>query len=233
MAPALGSSPTVLIETRRLARSAQLPDTPLLHPTDFHLHGADRVAITGASGSGKSVFLRLLALLDPASDGQLLWRGQTVNAAQVPLYRRHVCYLPQRPALLDGSVESNLRFPFSLTTHRQQRFDPTVIDALLAQSGKTAAFLAKDAAELSGGEAQIVALLRALQLAPEVLLLDEPTAALDPASVQAIETLVANWLAHGNGSRAYVWVSHDAEQTRRVSNRVLQMQDAVLTEAGL
>lgn len=228
MAPALGSSPTALIETRGLSRSA-----PLLQATHFQLLGGDRVAITGASGSGKSVFLRLLALLDPASDGQLLWRGEALTAAQVPLYRSHVCYLAQRPALLDGTVESNLRLPFSLHIHKQQRFDPATINALLAQSGKSAAFLAKDAAELSGGEAQIVALLRALQLAPEVLLLDEPTAALDPASVQAIEALVGNWMALGNGTRAYVWVSHDAEQTRRVSNRVLHMQAGQLMEPGL
>ena len=83
-------------------------------------------------------------------------------------------------------------------------------------------FLDKRASELSGGEAQIAALIRVLQLAPDVLLLDEPTASLDPASAREIEALVDAWFA-GNPARASIWVSHDPEQALRVGARQLTM----------
>src|SRR6201996_5420512 len=105
--------------TRRDPQSGQV----LLHPTRFALQAGDRVAITGPSGSGKSVFLRALALLDPLDSGRILWHGAPVERTAIPRYRRNVAYIRQRPALLDGSVEDNPRSPFELQTYRDVRFD--------------------------------------------------------------------------------------------------------------
>lgn len=210
-----------LIEARQLSRIATTGGTTLLAPTDFDLHSGDRVTIVGASGSGKSVFLRTLALLDPPDSGELIWRGQSVTARQIPGYRATACYLAQRPAMLDGTVRDNLKLPFTLKSWRPRRFDARVAEALLAQAGKPASFLDRSAADLSGGEAQIVALIRVLQLEPEVMLFDEPTAALDPQSAAAVERLVREW---STAERAFVWVTHDPEQARRMGNRHLIMQ---------
>lgn len=222
---------SALIETRALTRMDERRQVPLLQPTDFTLNRGDRVSITGASGSGKSVFLRVLALLDAPSAGLILWNGQAITDAQIPHYRSHISYLSQRPALIEGSVEDNLRFPFSLKTLRKRRFDIHAVTTLLAHAGKAADFLDKRAADLSGGESQVVSLIRTLQLDPEVLLLDEPTAALDPTSSREVEVLINAWFA-GDKARACIWVSHDLEQARRMSDIHLQMSAGVLSEVA-
>ena len=153
-----------------IVRRDALRGQTLLQPTTFALHAGDRVAITGPSGSGKSVFLRALALLDPLDAGRIMWHGAARSSARaIPRYRRNVAYIRQRPALLDGSVEDNLRYPFELRAYRDVRFDRARAASLAAQAGRAADFLDKRASELSGGEAQITALIRVLQLAPEVL----------------------------------------------------------------
>lgn len=217
-----------LLEVRRLTRLDQSGANQLLKPTDFTLMPGAQVAITGASGSGKSVFLRTLALLDAPSSGELLWQNAPLSSDRIPAYRTCVSYLSQRPALIEGSVLDNLQFPFSLRSRRARRFDLQQTTDLLAQAGKDASFLSKSGAELSGGEAQIVALVRALQLAPQVMLFDEPTSALDPQSAAAVESLVLHWFNAGAGSRAYIWISHDPEQARRMSTRRLTMNHGVL-----
>jgi putative ABC transport system ATP-binding protein len=214
--------------TRRDAQRGQT----LLQPTTFALHAGDRVAITGPSGSGKSVFLRALALLDPLDAGHIQWHGAPVERAAIPKYRRHVAYIRQRPALLDGSVEDNLRYPFELRTYCDVRFDRALAANLAMQAGRGADFLDKRASELSGGEAQIAALIRVLQLAPEVLLLDEPTASLDPESSHAIEGLVHAWFAAAPERHASMWVSHDRAQAARMSERHLTMHAGVLNETA-
>ncbi|MBD8238609.1 ATP-binding cassette domain-containing protein [Pseudomonas fluorescens] len=222
---------TPLIQTRALTRMDERRQVALLQPTDFILKRADRVSITGSSGSGKSVFLRALALLDTPSSGQVLWNNQPIANAQIPHYRSHISYLSQRPALLEGTVEDNLRFPFSLKTLRQRQFDRNAVTTLLGHAGKAADFLSKNALDLSGGESQVVSLIRTLQLNPEVLLLDEPTAALDPASSRDVEALIDAWFA-GDKARAYVWVSHDLEQAWRMSDIHLHMSAGVLSGAA-
>jgi putative ABC transport system ATP-binding protein len=218
------------VQAERIVRRDALHDKTLLQPTDFTLAGGDRVAISGPSGSGKSVLLRALALLDPLSDGYVRWRGEAVSRAAIPRYRRAIAYIRQRPALLDGTVEDNLRYPFSLRVYRDARFDRARVEALAMRAGRGAGFLERPASELSGGEAQIVALIRVLQLAPEVLLLDEPTASLDPESTSASEALIHAWFDDAATPRAWVWVSHDPAQAARVGKRQLTMRAGVLSE---
>ena len=155
-----------LIEARNLARVDSAGATTLLAATDLALHAGERLVIVGASGSGKSVLLRALALLDPPSSGEMLWQGEVVATQRIPQYRSNVCYLAQRPAMIDGTVRANLELPFTLKALHPRRFDAHAAGQLLEQAGKPASFLDKSAADLSGGEAQIVALIRVLQLAP-------------------------------------------------------------------
>ncbi len=217
-----------VLEARGLQRRAPDGSRWLLHDVSLQLWPGERLALVGPTGSGKTLLLRSLALLDPIDAGAVLWHGRPIT--RVPEYRARVIYLHQRPALFEGDVEANLQLPFRLRTHQDKKFDRARILAVLSTFDRDAGFLARAQADLSGGEAQVVALLRAMQLDPEALLLDEPTAALDLESVALFERLLEQWWAQGDGERALVWVSHSPEQVARVADRTLSIRNGRLVE---
>jgi putative ABC transport system ATP-binding protein len=198
----------------------------------FELHAVDRLTIIGPSGAGKTVLLRAIAMLNPIEEGTIRLRGRAILPDAIPQYRSEVVYLHQRPALLDGSVATNLEHLYSLKVHRTKRFDRARIVGLLGGLARDEGFLDKSGRDLSGGEAQIVAILRAIQLDPAVLLLDEPTASLDIGAARAIEGLIGRWFEEDSGGRAVVWISHDPEQARRVGTRRLAMRSGRLGTEG-
>jgi len=216
-----------LLRAERIERRDPVAGTVLLHPLSLDLHGGEHVVLSGPSGAGKSVLMRSLALLDPLSGGVLYYRGRPVPAGEVPLFRSRVAYLRQRPALLGGTVEDNLRRPFELKINAGRGYLRERALQLLEAAGKPAGFLAKEGRDLSGGEAQVMGLVRALQFDPEVLLLDEPTAALDPESTAQVEALVLGWARErqsaGGQAVATVWISHDPAQGVRVGTRHCRM----------
>ena len=179
----------------------------------------DRVAVTGPSGSGKSLLLRALAGLDPLQGGEVTLRGRSQSRWPMPEYRSQVMYLPQRPAFGQGSVLEELRRPFGLKIHSARPFPLDEAERWLAALNRPD-FLNLDVTTLSGGEGQLLALVRALLLGPSVLLLDEATASLDPDATRAAETALDQWCAAGS-ARALVWVSHDPAQRARVATREL------------
>jgi putative ABC transport system ATP-binding protein len=200
----------------------------LLRNVSLTVRRGERLAIVGPTGSGKTLLLRSLALLDPIAEGQILWLGQPIRARSVPAFRQDVTYLHQRPALVEGTVEDNLRVPFAFGVHAQASFDREQTLSMLDSVARGAEFLSRSWRDLSGGEAQIVALVRVLQLNPAVLLLDEPTASLDAVTTKSIEELIACWYARSAGQRATVWVTHDGEQSTRVATQVLRMNSGHL-----
>jgi putative ABC transport system ATP-binding protein len=120
-------------------------------------------------------------------------------------------------------VEDNLRTPFELKINTGRPYLRERVLQLLEAAGKPAGFLAKEGRDLSGGEAQVMGLVRALQFDPDVLLLDEPTAALDPESTAQVEALVLGWAHERKTEVATVWISHDPAQGVRVGTRHCRM----------
>ncbi len=225
-----GSSPA--IEANGLGRRNPKAEGWLIRDVTLTLSLGERLGVLGPSGAGKTVLLRCLAMLDPVDAGSILWQGRTIAGDEVPPYRSRAIYLHQRPALVDGSVEDNLRLPFELAVHRGRRFDPEKVDDLLGRLGRDRSFLEKASRDLSGGEAQIVGLLRALQLEPTVFLLDEPTASLDQATAEAVEGLLDDWLAADSPARALVWISHDRDQAHRVTDRRIYLRSGQIDPEG-
>jgi putative ABC transport system ATP-binding protein len=216
------------IEVIGIGRRDPKTDGWLIRDVSFAVNSSDRLGILGPSGAGKTVLLRALAKLDPLDAGAIHWQGQSVHGDAVPAYRKQVIYLHQRPALFEGSVEENLRYPFTLKAHHAHDFDRARAVDLLVSLGRAAAFLDKSSRDLSGGEAQIVAFVRAVQLEPAVLLLDEPTASLDPATARGVETALHRWLTAQASGRALVWVSHDREQTIRMTDRRISLRSGCI-----
>ncbi|MBD2677456.1 MULTISPECIES: ATP-binding cassette domain-containing protein [Nostoc] len=216
-----------------------LPNNPILSVQDlgrrvedrwiwshlsFQVFPGERIAVIGASGSGKSLLLRALAGLDPLQAGQIIFQGQQINSHFMPTYRSQIIYLQQRPALWEGTVEENLQQVYRLAVHRHLIYNRELILNYLHLLHKKPDFLQRPVSALSGGEAQIVAFLRALQLSPAILLLDEPTASLDAGTAQSLEALVTTW-QHEHPQRAYLWTSHDPNQLERITNRQITLKD--------
>ena len=181
------------------------------------------LAVVGPSGAGKSTLLRLLCLLEAPDAGVLTLEGERVTTPAPLAIRRRVTLCFQRPQLLDRSVCDNVRLALQIHGAR----DDAAVDALLDLLGLSALARA-NARQISSGEAQRVALARALVLKPALLLLDEPTANLDPANVALIERAVAGLRArHG---ATVVWVTHNLAQARRVAGRVAFVLDGTLVD---
>ncbi len=171
------------------------------------------LALVGPSGAGKSTLLRLLNFLETPTAGQLIYQGQRLGS-DVPLaVRRQVTTVFQRPVLLKASVHDNVAYGLRL---RGQSADGRVSKLLSYVGLETLA--RTPAHKLSGGEMQRVALARALVIDPAVLLLDEPTANLDPYNVGLIEDIVRQH-NHERGTTV-VLVTHNVFQARRLAQRV-------------
>jgi len=172
------------------------------------------LGLVGPSGAGKSTLLRLLNFLESPSSGEIVYRGQTVAARSAPLeLRRQVTTVFQRPILLGGDVYSNVAYGLQL---RGQRFNGRAAE-ILARVG-LAELAHAPARKLSGGEMQRVALARALVIEPTVLLLDEPTANLDPYNVGLIEDIVREH--QRTRGTTVVLVTHNIFQAKRLAHRV-------------
>jgi len=225
--------PAALLECRGLGRRSGADGTWLLRNISLALGGGERIALTGPSGSGKTLLLRSLAQLDPPEEGEVLWRGAAVADDKLPEFRSRVVYLHQRPALWEGTVEENLRRPLALRSHRDRNYQRNRAEEMLQHLGRGDRLLTRAVGELSGGEAQLVAVVRALLVDPLVLLLDEPTAALDVAATEALQKLVLRWHGEAPQERAYVWISHDLAQARQVAERIETLRSGELVPARI
>jgi putative ABC transport system ATP-binding protein len=173
-------------------------------------------AIVGPSGAGKSTLLRLLNRLVDPQRGEISYRGRPLRSYEPLALRREVALVPQLPALLEGSVESNLGYAADLAG------EPLELERTLALASLDPAFAERDVGKLSVGEQQRTMLARALAQRPRVLLLDEPTSALDPAARGVVEAALAEMRRELEIS--IVLVSHDHEQARRLGDRVLRLE---------
>lgn len=184
--------------------------------------GADGgvTVLQGPSGSGKSTLLRLLNRLVAPDSGLVRYRGEDLATRDVLAHRREVGMVFQSPILFPGTVADNLAVAAAELGGDRD------FAALLARCGLPPdEFLTRDAATLSGGEAQRACLARALATRPRVLLMDEPTSALDAAAASVIESL-ARRLADDGVS--IILVTHDRDQATRLGDHVIALREGRL-----
>lgn len=179
---------------------------PNFGPIDLDLEAGETTCLSGPSGSGKSQLLRALADLD-RHQGEVTLHDRPQGQYRPVEWRRRVGLLPAEPQWWDETVGDHFR----------HAIPPAALETL----GLPAGVAEWPVTRLSSGERQRLGLLRLLDGAPEVLLLDEPTANLDAGNTARIEGLVGEYLAKHRA--AVLWVSHDPEQWARIADHHREM----------
>lgn len=186
----------------------------------------ETLVIVGPSGAGKSTFLRLLCRLEEPSQGTVYFDGTDYRKIEPTELRTRIGLVPQAPALQEGTVRENVTIGPRL---RNEPVESNRIETLLGHVDLDG-YADRSAAALSGGEAQRVAIARTLMIDPEVLLLDEPTASLDPDAQAEIEHLLSTLLT--TSERTVLLVTHDQAQAGRIADRVVQFSDGQIQAEG-
>jgi ABC-type iron transport system FetAB ATPase subunit len=184
----------------------------MIGPVSFAVEAGDCLCLSGPSGAGKSLLLRAIADLDP-HEGEAWLDGTACEAITPVQWRSRVGLLPP---------ESSWWLPRAIDHFHDGH--PLPLDSL----GLNPGLLREPVARLSSGERQRLALLRLLANTPQVLLLDEPTANLDPVSTRYVEAVIAEYRQARQA--AVIWVSHDPAQVARVANRHLRVSGSELLE---
>ena len=219
----------VIISTRGLTKSFEKLD--VLKGIDIDICKGDVVCVIGASGSGKSTFLRCLNLLEQPTQGSITFHGAELTNAKVNLnlHRQKMGMVFQQFNLFPHlTIMQNLTLaPTMLKKVPREEAEAKAL-ALLARVG-----LADRASsypnQLSGGQKQRVAIVRALCMEPEVMLFDEPTSALDPEMVGEVLDVMKELAKEG---MTMVVVTHEMGFAREVANRVIFLDDGLLAEDG-
>lgn len=202
--------------------------TVLLRGVSLHVSEGERLAVVGPSGAGKTTLLRIIAGLADPVVGRVRLDGRSGDEVGWPAWRRQVTYVSQQPVMTAGTVRANLRRPFHYRRHAAP-FDEDRSVAWLGRLGLAESVVEQQARTLSVGQQQRVSLVRALGIGPRVLLLDEPTGALDPDAVEALETLVTAWTERGG---AALIVTHDREQAARWCTATLDLRPNMVAPQG-
>jgi len=205
-------------------------NTEVLKEIDLEIKDGEVFTLIGPSGSGKTTVLRIIDLLEKPSSGSYFFDGTDTgdSGADEISIRRRIAMVFQKPAVLNTTVDENVAFglKFRKTDHAETaRRVASALDlvGLSHLSGRRAV-------TLSGGEMQRVAIARAMVTEPELLLMDEPTANLDPVSSDMIEALIHR--INTEHKTTIVLTTHDMAQGQRLADRIGVMMDGCLVQQG-
>lgn len=184
------------------------------------IKSGSRTAVIGPNGAGKSTLLRILAGLEKADSGSILYNGNT----EFPQMDATMVF--QKPYLISTTVEKNIAYPMKLRGFDDEEIEKRVFE--LTEELGLASFRKQKSWKLSGGETQKVALARALSFKPKLLLLDEPTANVDPYTTAEIEKM----LIKASEYSTIVLITHNLAQAKRVCDEAMMLHDGRLIESG-
>lgn len=215
-----------MIEIRNLLIQRNKRD--VLRVDALDIRRGETLAIVGPNGAGKSTLLLALAHLLPTARGEIAFNGKPIQQWDELEYRRKISFVFQSPLLLDMTVEQNIALGLKFRgvskeeTHERvgRRIKQLGIESLSKRR----------ASQLSGGEAQRVSLARAFVLEPELLLLDEPFAALDPPTRKKLIDDLSALLAEDQ--RMAVFVTHNLNEAAQFSQRIAVIVDGVVRQVG-
>ena len=201
----------------------------ILNNISMGINKNDFVVLLGPSGSGKSTLLRMLNCLNSPTSGTINFHDKPITDYDIAQLRQKVGMVFQSPTMINGNVTENLIMTQKWAKDNNP-FKDDELTEILEKVGLSSDFLSKDARSLSGGEQQRIALARVLLNKPEVLLLDEPTANLDPQLAQKILKLVFN--LYQKLGLTVILVSHHHNEIRKFAKRVVYLVDGEIIEEG-
>ncbi|MGM0651833.1 MAG: phosphate ABC transporter ATP-binding protein [Bacillota bacterium] len=221
------SSSQVIVELKNISK---VYDQEVLRVKHLILRKGSIHGIIGPSGSGKSTLLRIINLLTPPSDGSYYFYGQPVpgNGQERLALQRKMALVFQQTLLFRESVFNNVAFGLKARGYSRVEIRQKV-NNLLEQVGMDH-LTHRRADTLSGGEAQRIAIARAVAFDPELLLLDEPTANLDPGNIESIEKMICQMSREKNIT--VVMVTHNVFQARRIADDVIFIENGKVVEMG-
>ena len=196
----------------------------ILEIDNLTINKGEITCIVGRSGGGKSTFLRLLNNMVSIDSGQILFKGQAISEYNPIKLRREVLMLPQNPVIFSGTIRDN--FTITLNYNNEYAMSDQTYNKILKKVGLKEQNLDDDAEKLSGGEKQRLALARILILDPDILLLDEPSSALDEETERLIIEMVVNCIKEKDGT--LIMVTHSKEIANKYGDRIITINEGEL-----
>jgi len=203
-------------------------DKTVLDNVTLQIHEGEILALLGPNGSGKTTILKMLAFIENPSSGEVEFQGASANFKKAEKTRLQTTLVFQRTVLFSTSVYSNVAYGLKMRKTPKNVIDEEVRNAL--RIVKLEGFDKRPARKLSGGEQQRVAIARALVLKTKLLLLDEPTANLDPKNAAIVEEVIAT--VNREMKTAIVIATHNMFQARTLPTRIALVNDGRITEIG-
>src|SRR5580692_10915582 len=232
MNPGTQQNKQIPVEVKGLRKS--FGEQQVLNGISLNVPQGQTIAVLGRSGTGKSVLLKLLVGLEPPDSGSVRMAGEEIiGLDRRPLneIRKKIGYLFQQAALYDSlTVAQNVAFPLNRHADLAESERKDKVRDLLSSVGMNEEDFEKMPSEISGGMQKRVGLARALALDPEILLLDEPTAGLDPITAAEIGELIAD-LKKKRGITAVV-VTHDIHGAKKFSDRLVLLNQGNIVAEG-
>jgi len=195
-----------------------------LQNVSFSVDGGKIVVLIGSNGAGKSTLLRIISGLEKPDKGNVLFNNQNLPEFEM---RKISTLVFQRTAMFSRSVYDNLAYGLRIRSVPKEEINKKISDALSAVGLK--GFEKRRAKKTSGGEQQRISLARALLLNPKIMLLDEPTANLDPNSGRTIEKTINN---SKNSETIIILATHNLGQAKRLADVVVHMQEGRIVEVA-
>ena len=200
----------------------------VLDNVNLQVNQGEILALLGPNGSGKSTILKIMAFLESATSGEVKFQDEIVNAKNTERLRMQSTLVFQKTTLFDASVRDNVAYGLKVRKVPKKEQDVAVKEAL--RIVKLEGFEKRPARKLSGGEQQRVAIARALVLKTKLLLLDEPTANLDPKNAQIIEEVIAT--VNRELKTTIVLATHNMFQAQILPSRIALIDEGEITEVG-
>jgi tungstate transport system ATP-binding protein len=198
------------------------PKVKALKSVSLNLQGGKIIVFLGVNGAGKTTLMRIMAGLEKPDTGKILLNNQNIDAKAL---RQASTLVFQKTAMFTSNVYSNLAYGLKIRKVPREEIARKIPEAL--QAVRLLGFEKRRAKKLSGGEQQRVALARAFLLNPTMLLLDEPTANLDPNSAAIIEKAIVN---QKSDRRVIVMATHNLNQARRLADEIVHIHNGEIVE---